>query len=128
MAPTRKPDAAARRRLAAAVQRRMDDELISQADVLEHSGMAVETFEKILNGDPIQRLDVYRRLCKAIGWTYRSIGLVLDGGDPELELPEDMDRRQPGAGRRAEDQAMEERFRRIEQNVARILRQLGDEP
>lgn len=60
---------------------------LTPAEIYANHGISWKTLTGYMNGEPIVRQDKARALCAALGWTTRSIELVLAGGPPELLEP-----------------------------------------
>lgn len=71
------------RRLAAAVNARMDELGMDTAELVRASGVSDNTVRRIRRGEVAQfRLSIKREIARALGWTADSFDRIMRGEDP----------------------------------------------
>lgn len=79
------------KRVGQAIADRIDALSLSKAEVIRRSGVSDKTLAGYIDGQPIMRPDKRRQLAETLGWSTRSIDLILDGGEPEVEEADRLD-------------------------------------
>lgn len=101
-------------RVAAALNDRIAELKLTKAEVQDRAGVSQKTLDRYLAGEPIVRPDKARGICKALGWSSRSIDLLRAGGEAEV------------LGEPGSDRDYDDRLTRVEESVAEILRLLQE--
>lgn len=84
-------DETAWQQVGAAIADRLNALRITKAEFIERSGISDKTLNRYLAGEPIKRVDKERELCAALGWTDDSVQRILEGGEPIVTIPDQLD-------------------------------------
>jgi hypothetical protein len=112
------------RRVGNAVTARMEYLSIGPSDIEALGGPTGKPLSGYLDGTPIKRRDVKRRLCKALGWSPNSIDRILAGDEP-MVLTDN-----PGTASAVEEspwgtmallEALDERMGGVESSLSEVL-------
>lgn len=67
----------------ASITARIDQLLLTKAEVIRLSGVSDKTLKGYMEGQPVRRVDKKRELSRALGWTDDGIDRLLDGEAPD---------------------------------------------